>query len=321
MKPFISIVVPMYNEEKVIPIFFKRLNEVLKELSDFRFEIVVVNDGSKDQTLPLLRQQQTMQTNLVIVNLSRNFGHEPAVAAGLKTARGEAAIPMDADLQDPPELIQKLLEKYQAGYHVVNAKRASRKEDSFLKRFTASQFYSIIAKMSGKVKIPNNVGHFRLIARKVIDEVIQLQEKNRVFRVQVPYVGYRTTDVLFNRPKRAAGTTHYNYRSMTKLAVDAILATTHVPLFWPLWFWFYLSLGIGVSMLAQLTLWLGDALGWFVLGFNVDHGLWLTFQILGIVMSFLFLFLGIIAMYVSKIYLEVQNRPFYIIDEVYRKEI
>ncbi len=319
MKPLISIVVPMYNEEKVIPIFFKRLNEVLEQLPSYRFEIVVVNDGSKDQTLQLLHLQQSNQSNVVIVNLSRNFGHEPAVAAGLKTATGEAAIPMDADLQDPPELIQQLLLKYQEGYQVVNAKRASRKDDSFLKRFTASQFYALIAKMAGKVKIPNNVGHFRLISRKVIDEVIQLQEKNRVFRVQVPYVGYKTTEVLFNRPKRAAGTTHYNYRSMTKLAVDAILATTHVPLFWPLWFWFYLSLGLAVSLITQFILWLSDLNGWFTLPFTVDHGVFLIFQFGWFVLTFLFLFIGIIALYVSKIYLEVQNRPFFIIDDVFRK--
>lgn len=320
MKPVISIVVPMYNEEKVIPIFFKKLNEVLTRLSSFRFEIVVVNDGSKDQTLQLLQLQQVKQNNLVIVNLSRNFGHEPAVAAGLKTALGEAAIPMDADLQDPPEVIEELLKKYQEGYHVVNAKRASRKEDSFLKRFTASQFYALIAKMAGKVKIPNNVGHFRLISRKVIDEVIQLQEKNRVFRVQVPYIGYKTTDVLFDRPKRAAGTTHYNYRSMTKLAVDAILATTHVPLFWPLWFWFYLCLGLVFSLTTQLILWLGEVNRWFTIPMTIDHGTVLVFQFSWFILTFLFLFLGIIALYVSKIYLEVQNRPFYIIEDVYRKE-
>lgn len=321
MKPFISIVVPMYNEEKVIPIFFKRLNEVLNDLPSFRFEIIAVNDGSKDSTLPLLHAQQQIQDNLVIVNLSRNFGHEPAVAAGLKTSQGDAAIPMDADLQDPPELIKQLLEKYLQGFQVVNAKRASRKEDSFLKRFTASRFYALIANMSGKVKIPNNVGHFRLISRKVINDVIQLQEKNRVFRVQVPYIGYKTTDVLFDRPKRAAGTTHYNYRSMTKLAVDAILSTTQVPLYWPLWFWFYLTAGLLVSISIQFMVWLGELNGWFSLGITIDHGMILLFQLTWFLTSFIFLFIGIMALYVSKIYLEVQNRPFFIIDEVVRKEV
>ncbi|MFZ9704285.1 MAG: glycosyltransferase family 2 protein, partial [Bacilli bacterium] len=182
----ISIVVPMYNEEKVVPLFFSAMNDVLKNIPNYRFEIVVVNDGSKDQTLSLLKAQQGQQANLVIVNLSRNFGHEPAVAAGIKVAKGDAIIPMDADLQDPPTLIAALIKKFEAGYEVVNAKRKGRHEDTFFKRYSAIKFYQFIAKLSGKVKIPQNVGHFRLISRRVADEVNRLSERNRVFRIEVP---------------------------------------------------------------------------------------------------------------------------------------
>ncbi len=250
----ISIVVPMYNEEKVVPLFFAEMNKVLQNIKNYQFEIVVVNDGSKDQTLALLKAQQTFQKNLIIVNLSRNFGHEPAVAAGIKTAKGDAIIPMDSDLQDPPTLIQSLLSKFEEGFEVVNAKRKGRHEDTFFKRFSAIKFYQFVAKLSGKVKIPQNVGHFRLISRRVADEVNRLSERNRVFRIEVPFVGFKTTEVLFDRPKRVAGETHYNLKSMLKLAVDAIASTTSVPLVWPVQIFMFVAFTFGLSLLLQLIL-------------------------------------------------------------------
>ncbi|MCK7489317.1 MAG: glycosyltransferase family 2 protein [Anaerotruncus sp.] len=217
----------MYNESPVVAIFFARINEVLAEIKDYQFEIVVVNDGSKDNTLELLREQQKKQPNLIVVALSRNFGHEPAVCAGLSVAKGDAVIPMDADLQDPPEVIKDMLTKFEEGYDVVNARRSSRQDDSFMQDGRpAKLFYNLIGKISGKVKIPNNVGHFRLISRRVLDEINKLSEKNRVFRIEVPFVGFKTTEVLFKRPARAGGVSHYNYKSMFKLAGDAIAAST-----------------------------------------------------------------------------------------------
>lgn len=314
----ISIVVPMYNESPVVDIFFKKINEVLASIKDYRFEIVVVNDGSKDNTLELLKKQQKQQDNLVIVNLSRNFGHEPAVAAGLKVAAGEAIIPMDADLQDPPDLISELLSKFEEGFEVVNAKRASREDDSFMKRTTAKYFYSIIGKISGKVKIPNNVGHFRLISRRVADEVNRLSEKNRVFRIEVPYVGYKTTEVLFKRPKRAGGESHYNYKSMFKLAGDAIASSTSTPLNWPLKFTVLFSLIFALSASAQLVL--------FILGItnvmaplaDIAHLAWLTINIVALLFLFTMFFLSIMALYLARVFIETQNRPFFVIDEVIR---
>jgi len=314
----ISIVVPMYNESPVVDIFFKKINQVLTAIKDYRFEIVVVNDGSKDNTLELLKKQQTKQDNLVIVNLSRNFGHEPAVAAGLKVASGEAIIPMDADLQDPPDLISELLKKFEEGFEVVNAKRASREDDSFMKRTTAKYFYSMIGKISGKVKIPNNVGHFRLISRRVADEVNRLSEKNRVFRIEVPYVGYKTTEVLFKRPKRAGGESHYNYKSMFKLAGDAIASSTSTPLNWPLKFTVLFSFIFALSAAAQLVL--------FILGItnvmtplaDVAHLAWLTINIVALLFLFTMFFLSVMALYLARVFIETQNRPFFVIDEVFK---
>ena len=300
----------MYNEEKVVPLFFAEINKVLEKIKQYQFEIVVVNDGSKDQTLALLKAQQTLQKNLVIVNLSRNFGHEPAVAAGIKTAKGDAIIPMDADLQDPPSLIQELLSKFEAGFEVVNAKRKGRHEDTFFKRFSAIKFYQFVAKLSGKIKIPQNVGHFRLISRRVADEVNRLTERNRVFRIEVPFVGFKTTEVLFDRPKRVAGETHYNLKSMMKLAVDAIASTTSVPLIWPVQILIGIAVIFGLSVILQII---------FIFTFSLSEVAILTWLIANLILllfTLLFFILSILSLYLSRVFIETQNRPFYIIDEV-----
>ena len=310
----ISIIVPMYNEEKVVKLFFAAMDDVLNNIKGYTFELVVVNDGSKDQTYSLLLEEQQHRNNLVLVNLSRNFGHEPAVAAGIATASGDALIPMDADLQDPPSLIVQLIEKFEEGYEVVNAKRKTRHEDTFLKRFTAIQFYKFIARLSGKVKIPQNVGHFRLISRRVADEVIRLTERNRVFRIEVPFVGFKTTEVLFNRPKRIAGETHYNLKSMVKLAIDSIASTTSVPLIWPTYVAIFWEFIVGGSMITQLVLFLlgmGDA---------TLHIMWLIGNVLGLGFVLLFYVLAIVSLYISRVFIETQNRPFYVIDTVVKSD-
>ncbi len=306
----ISIVVPMYNEEKVIPLFFAEINRVLSTLPQYQFELVVVNDGSKDQTLSLLKAQQSKQPQLIIVNLSRNFGHEPAVAAGIKTATGDAIIPMDADLQDPPMLISELLKQFESGFEVVNAKRKGRHEDTFFKRFSAIKFYQFIAKLSGKIKIPQNVGHFRLISRRVADEVNRLSERNRVFRIEVPFVGFKTTEVLFDRPKRAAGETHYNLQSMMKLAVDSIASTTSVPLVWPVQVFLAVGTLFAISVIGQMLIAI------FLPVEATIHLIWLATNIIVLMFVLLFFILSILSLYLSRVFIETQNRPFYIIDQV-----
>ena len=302
----------MYNEEKVVKIFFSTINDVIASIHDYQFELIVVNDGSKDQTLTLLYDQFKIQSNLVVVNLSRNFGHEPAVAAGIKVAKGDAIIPMDADLQDPPSLIKELLKKFEEGFDVVNAKRKSRHEDSFFKRFSAIKFYQFIAKLSGKVKIPQNVGHFRLISRRVANEVIALSERNRVFRIQVPYIGFKTTEVFFDRPKRAAGETHYNLKSMLKLAVDSIASTTSVPLVWPLTVAIIMGFISTLSILSQITLLIVLSLDMYV------QLLWLVTNVFLMILTILFFMLAIMSLYISRVFIETQNRPFFVIESIQR---
>ena len=318
MKKKISIVVPMYNEEPVVDAFFKSLYQTLDSIENYEFEIVTVDDGSKDATLDHLKAHQKLNPEIVVVSLSRHLGHEPAVAAGLSVASGEAIIPMDADLQDPPNVIPLLIQKWEEGYEVVNAKRVQRDKDTFLKRKTAEMFYKIIAKWSGKTKVPQNVGHFRLITRKVLDEVLKLGDVTRVFRVEVPFVGFKTAEVEYARPERELGKTHYNYKSMTALAEDSIVITTTEPLRfsikWSILFVFITAL----SSLSELALFIVELCG-INLGLNdVILMSWLIINVILFVAAFIMVSIAIQSLYISRAFKEAQKRPFFIIDEVIR---
>lgn len=302
----ISIVVPMYNEEEMIPLFFETANNVIKNLDNkYKVSFTCVDDGSKDRTLDLLKKQRKIQSNIRIISFSRNFGHEAAVCAGLKQSNGDIIIVMDADLQDPPEVILQLIKKYEEGYDVVNAKRINREKDLFLKKITAEGFYSIINKLSTKNKIPSNVGNFRLMTRKVVDYINELTESNRVFRVEVPYVGFPTAEVEFARPERIKGKTHYNYKSMFRLAGDSIISNSIEPLRW------ILLLGIGfliisiILFIIFLILKLTKVLG--TLGIVLS-----TISIWG---SIILICIGIVGNYVGRTLIETQKRPLYYIKE------
>lgn len=318
----ISIVVPFYNEEPMADHYFEKLFEVLNPLKNkYNFEVVSVNDGSKDRTLEILLENQKKHNEIRVVNLTRNFGHESAVCAGLSSAKGDAIIPMDADLQDPPEVIVSLLEKFEEGYEVVNAKRRARDTDTFLKKKTASMFYKFISKLSKKVKIPEDVGHFRLISRRALDEVLALGEVTRVFRVEVPFVGFKTTEVEFVRPPREFGETHYNYKNMFELASDSITSTTVVPLRFSL---IPTILFGGLTFLSLITMLVFDILFWCnvrPLG-EFELMIWLIANIIGIFGSAIFVTLTIMSEYLAKTFKEAQHRPVFLIDKIYepRKE-
>ena len=309
------IVVPMYNEEKMIPLFFEKMNEVIATIKNYNVALLCVNDGSKDNTLNLLKEKRNEQGNVHIVSFSRNFGHESAVAAGLQHADGDVVIVMDADLQDPPELMLDMLKLYEEGYDVVNAKRVNRQSDPFLKRITAEGFYSVISGLSGKIKVPYNVGNYRLMSRRVVDHVNALTEKNHVFRIQVPYVGFKTTEVEFTRPQRPAGETHYNYNSMIKLAGDSITSSSIEPLRWS----FILGLITGfLSVVTFITF-----LVLHLIGGIVSYDLSLVMICLSFVSvwgAVLLVALGIIGEYVGRNLIESQNRPLYYVDEELKDE-
>ena len=316
----ISIVVPMYNEEEMAPLFFQAVDKVLASINGYEFEYVAVNDGSKDKTLDVLKDVQKNKNNLVIVNLSRNFGHESAVHAGLMTASGDAIIPMDADLQDPPEIIPEMVKMWEEGYEVVNAQRSSRKNDTGFKRNTAGVYYKFISKMSPKVKVPQNVANFRLLDRRVVDEVNSLKERNRVLRIQIPFVGFKVGTVTFIRPKREKGETKYNFNSMFNLAVSSIISLTSKPLFTiPLWFTLCLSGTLFFSGLTELVLFILSCCNIFPYINEFGYGIWL---IGNVILLFACIFSGLFTLfgaYLEKIAEEVKDRPDVIIKEVIRK--
>ena len=311
----ISLVVPMYNEKEMIPLFFEKMNEVISSIPEYNFEYVLVNDGSKDETLYLLKEQKKIQKNIKIVSFSRNFGHEAAVCAGFQNADGDAVIVMDADLQDPPEIIKEMLQKYEEGYKVVNGKRVNRKKDSFLKRTTAAMFYKLINKLSGKVNVPENVGNYRLLDKEVVDHLNALPEKNRVFRVQVPYLGFKTCEVEFVRPERPKGETHYNYKSMFRLAIDSITSSSVAPLKWPILFGIIGCCLFGLLFVADLVLYIIQVSSVNFIPKVDTLGILILISIfLGV--SIILIFLGLVSLYISKLTTESQDRPVYIIEEL-----
>jgi glycosyltransferase involved in cell wall biosynthesis len=305
----LSIVVPMYNESEVIGLFFERILAVLEPL-DLSFEIVCVNDGSKDDTLEQLRALAAEDHRIVVVDLSRNFGKEPALTAGLDQTCGRAVVPIDADLQDPPELIAQFVEKWREGYHVVYGVRASRKQDSFLKRVTAGGFYWTFNQITS-VPIPSNSGDFRLLDRRAIDALSLLPERNRFMKGLFAWVGFKSIGIPFERPERAAGTTKFGGWKLWNFAIDGITGFSTVPL--RVWSYF----GLLVSLIA-----FGYAsfivVRTLIMGIDVPG-----YASLLTIMLFLggiqLISLGVMGEYLGRMYQEIKARPVYLVQEVIRR--
>ncbi len=303
----VSIVTPFFNEEEVVNIF---IDEICKVMDDTgcTYEIVCVNDGSCDGTLEKLISKKGNSGNIRIIDLSRNFGKEAALTAGIDHATGEVVIPIDADLQDPPELISELLKKWREGYDVVLAKRGDRSTDSFLKKFTANLFYRMHNKISD-IQMPANVGDFRLMSRKVVNAIKQLPENQRFMKGVFSWVGFKTASVEYRRKKRVAGKTTFNGWRLWNLALDGITGFSTVPLR----IWLYIGVFISFSSFIYASF---IVIRTIVQGIDVPgYASLLTFilflggiQLIGI---------GVIGEYVGRIYMESKRRPPYIIDREY----
>ncbi|MGF1479121.1 MAG: glycosyltransferase family 2 protein [Cyanophyceae cyanobacterium] len=303
----LSVVVPLYNEEANIDYLFEQLLLVLKE-SHTTYEIVCVNDGSRDRTLARLVEYHQRCPEIKVVNLSRNFGKEIALTAGLDYATGAAIIPIDADLQDPPELIKELVEKWREGYDVVYATRRSRQGESWLKRMTANAFYETIDKMS-RVPIPANTGDFRLLDRRVVDSLRQMPERTRFMKGLFAWVGFKQTAVFFDRKPRYQGKTTWNYWKLWNFAIDGITSFS----FLPLKIWGYVGLFISfVSLLYAVLL----VLRTLIFGIDVPGyaSLMVAVLFLG---GIQLLTLGIIGEYLARVYEEVKERPLYLVRDCY----
>ena len=299
MKKLISIIAPMYNEEEVCPLYIEETMKVVRELEpQYRAEIICVHDGAKDHTLEKMYEAQAKYPdNVGVIDLTRNFGLEGAVNAGLKTATGDAVIVMDADLQDPPQLIIEMVKKWEAGADIVVASRETRTNDSFFKRTTANIYYKILDSLSGKMKLEKSAANFRLMSRRAVETVIALPEVNTYFRVDVPFVGMKTDKVSYNREERAAGSTNYDFVKLVRCALDGLTSISIEPL--------------RKVMLMVPIMFVLMALS--IVGALLTIGFWQ--MILGItaVISFffaiLFVILFIMCEYIGQIMTEVRHRP------------
>ena len=304
--PLVSVVIPCFNEEEVIGETVRRLRKLCDELTDFRTELIFVDDGSRDRTRALLRQAAADDPRIRLVAFARNFGHQIAVTAGLDTAQGDAIVLIDADLQDPPELIPEMLNKWQEGYDVVYGTRTERPGESAFKLATARAFYRILNRLSD-VPIPLDTGDFRLVSKVVADQLRAMPERDRFVRGMVSWVGFKQTPMPYARAERFAGSTKYPLKKMLRFATDGILSFSTKPL----------QISIGLGMFCAILAIIGILYSLYLRMFTSHWvegwtALMITILFLGGVQL---ISIGILGEYVGRIYNESKQRPLYIVEE------
>jgi dolichol-phosphate mannosyltransferase len=312
----ISIIIPVYNEQENIELLFNRLISSSKLWND-SFELLFVDDGSSDNSYSLLKEIADRQDNVKIIKLSRNFGHQAAISAGIKLAKGDAAIIMDADLQDPPELLTKFIEEWKNGTEVVYAVRKNRKENIF-KKIGYMSFYWILQKIVSDINIPIDAGDFCLMDRKVIDVLNSMTEENRFVRGLRAYAGYNQKGIEYDRPNRASGSPKYTFSKLIRLAIDGILDFSIIPLRIATFLGAFISI---TSFIIGLFFIIHRILNFKVFGYSPTDTPGLASLAVGIFFlgGVIMFMLGIIGEYIGKIYMEVKNRPSYIIEEIYNE--
>lgn len=303
----VSVVIPMYYEEAVAEECYNRVTKVLKNIKNYEYEIIFVNDGSKDKTLEILENIARKDSNVKILSFSRNFGHQAAVTAGIKYVTGDAIVIIDADLQDPPELIPEMLKLWEQGNEVIYGKRKTRKGESKFKLLTAKMFYKTLNALSD-VEIPKDTGDFRLVDRKVIDVVNSMPEHNKFLRGLFSWVGFKQTAYEYERKERFAGKTKYPLKKMLKLASDGIISFSTKPL--------KLVGGLGIiSIILSLAILIYSLISYIFELNNLAPG-WTSIMVAVTLFSGVqLLSIWVISEYIARIYDETKNRPQYIIDK------
>jgi len=302
----LSIIIPIYNEEGNIHKLLDRLEGVIGKMNLNSYEYIFINDGSRDKSMELIRELSKKNSNIHFINLSRNFGHQIAVTAGLDKSKGDAVVIIDADLQDPPELIPELYQKLKSGFEVVYAKRKSRQGEGFMKKFTAKMFYRLLSYMTS-ISIPVDTGDFRIVDRKIVDVLKQMPEQQKFLRGQISWIGFNQTFVEYDRDERFAGKTGYTYKKMIRLALDGITSFSNFPLKIVTLAGFIVS---GISFFMILY-----ALYSRFISKDYEPGwtsLMLTVLFLG---GIQLIGIGIIGEYISRMSANLRNRPLYIIRE------
>ena len=305
MKPVYSIIAPVYNEICCLDVLYQRLSEVMNQ-ADGEWELILVDDGSTDGSTDKIRELGRLDKRVRPVIFARNFGHQIAVTAGLDYSRGDAVIIIDADLQDPPEVILELIQKWREGFEVVYAQRSEREGETFFKRVTASLFYRTIYRITD-VKIPLDTGDFRLLDRKVVNVMNSMRERHRFLRGMSAWVGFRSVGVPYKRAARFAGTTKYPFKKMLKLALTAVTSFSYVPLQIAMWVGF-LSAGAAILAIPVVII-------LRLIGSQFFFGQATTLIAVLFLGGVQLISLGILGEYVGRIYDEVKGRPLYIVSE------
>ncbi|WP_430014732.1 glycosyltransferase family 2 protein [Microcystis protocystis FBCC-A270] len=310
--PKYSLIIPIYNEEETIPELYRRVSDVMDSLDD-SVELILINDGSRDCSLNLMRELQERDARVCYISFARNFGHQAAVTAGLNFARGQVIVVLDADLQDPPELIPKMIESWQAGYHVVYAQRTKRKKESWFKRLTAYVFYRLLRQLAD-VDIPADTGDFCLMDRQVVDVLNSMPERNRYIRGLRAWIGFRQTAVKFERDPRFAGEVKYTFKKSLALAVNSLVSFSKIPLRISTYLGLFSAL-IALLMALLVLYWRLQQPDSPVTGLAT---ILIAVFFLG---SVQLISIGILGEYVGRIYEEVKGRPAYTIAEIAGLEI
>jgi len=302
----ISIIIPAYNEEESLPLLYDRLKKLMEDMKNYEFEILFVNDGSKDKTIEIIKDFRSKDERICYVDFSRNFGKEIAMIAGLDYASGDCVIFMDADLQDPPELIPELVKYWEEGYDDVYAKRRSRKGETWLKKFTSKMYYRVLQHLT-KVEIQEDTGDFRLLDRRCVNALKKLRESQRNTKSMFSWIGYKKKEVLYDRDPRVAGTTKWNYKKLIDLAIDGITSFTTSPL----------RLATYVSIPTFIVLFV-YFIYVIVKCFVVNQAIQAYQAIILLILFFSgiqILLFGIIGEYLGRIFNETKNRPLYLVNE------
>lgn len=302
----ISIIIPAYNEEESLPYLMERLTKLINEIKNYEFEILFVNDGSKDKTIDLIKEYREKDNRVSYVDFARNFGKELGMIAGLDYAKGDAVIFMDADLQDPPELIPEMIKYWEEGYDDVYAQRRSRKGETWLKKFTSKMYYRVLQSLT-KVEIQKDTGDFRLLDRRCVNALKQMRETGRNSKSMFSWIGYKKKAILFDRDERVAGKTKWNYTKLINLAIDGITSFTTSPL--------RLSTYIAIPTFIALFVYFI-----YVIIKCIRYGIVMeAFQAIILLVLFFsgiqILLFGIVGEYLGRIFNESKNRPLYLVNE------
>ena len=302
----ISIIIPAYNEQESLPILYERLTKLMDSMENYQFEVLFINDGSKDKTIEIIKELRQKDERICYVDFARNFGKEIAMIAGLDYATGDCVVFMDADLQDPPELIPELVKYWEEGYDDVYAKRRSRKGETWLKKFTSKLYYRVLQHVT-KVEIQEDTGDFRLLDRRCVNALKKLRESQRNTKSMFSWIGYKKKEVLYDRDPRIAGSTKWNYAKLMDLAIDGITSLTTSPL--------RISTFIAIPTFIVLFVYFIYVIEKSI----IIHEAIQAFQAIILLILFFsgiqILLFGIVGEYLGRIFNETKNRPLYLVNE------